>query len=80
MFTNYASLLNYDSIINECRKNNVKIVWITSNEIDKRLVDEQDIYIYTNEDKLRDINLRTKLSSFTIIQLITEVLIQRRFK
>ena len=80
MFTNYASLLNYDSIINECRKNNVKIVWITSNEIDKRLVNEQDIYIYTNEDKLRDINLRTKLSSFTIIQLITEVLIQRRFK
>ena len=80
MFTNYASLLNYSAIVEECRKNKVKIVWITSNEIDKRLVDPEDVYIYTNEDKLRDVNLRTKLSSFTIIQLIVEILIQRRFK
>lgn len=80
MFTNYASLLNYSAIVEECRKNKVKIVWISSNEIDKRLVDSEDVYIYTNEDKLRDVNLRTKLSSFTIIQLIIEILIQRRFK
>ena len=69
----------YSKIMEHCHSRKVKIVWISSNEVDNSLLSDEDIYIYTNEGKLQDVNLRTKISSITIIQLIIELLIQHKF-
>ena len=79
MFTNYGDKEVYSKIMEHCHSRKVKIVWISSNEVDNSLLSEEDIYIYTNEGKLQDVNLRTKISSITIIQLIIELLIQHKF-
>ncbi len=79
MFTNYGDKEVYSKIMEHCHSRKVKIVWISSNEVDNSLLSDEDIYIYTNEGKLQDVNLRTKISSITIIQLIIELLIQHKF-
>ena len=80
MFTNHGDSQTYSQILEKCHRQNVKVVWISSDEIDSELQNSRGIYITTNEGKLQDANLRTKLSSFVIVQLIVEMLIQNRFQ
>lgn len=74
LFTNYGQKENYYDIIHKFHKRHVKIIWISSTEIDNSLLSKDDIYLCTQEPKLDSPPLRTKLTSFLFVQLIVEYL------
>ena len=78
LFTNYGDKKSYSSVIEQCRKRNIKIIWISSKEIDFSLVQEDDIYICANEVTISTNALMTKMTSLLFVQIIIEMLMQKR--
>lgn len=74
VFANYAEKSVYDPIITECHNRNVTIVWISSSPVDPDLIGPEDICICTSEVKIQDVNLRTKMNSMLVTQIIIEYL------
>ena len=52
----------------------MKIIWISSTDLDSSLLSSNDIYISTHEAKLETPPLLTKLTSFLLVQFIIEYL------
>ncbi len=74
IFTNYGEPSVYQKIIDSCHQNHANIIWISSSEIDPSMVLPSDTYIWTQELPLEHIHLRTKMTSFLVIQIIVEYL------
>lgn len=74
IFTNYGEKEMYASIVKQCHERKIQIIWISSRELDSSLLSKNDIYIPTHEPKLEAPPLRTKLTSFLLVQLIVEYL------
>lgn len=74
IFTNYGEKTIYQPIVDRCHKRNVKIIWISSTDIDHSLIVPSDTYIWTQEQNLEHVHLRTKMTSFLFVQIIVEYL------
>ena len=77
IFTNYGDKSIYEPIVKQCHERHVKIIWISSTDLDSSLLnsnDINDIYISTHEAKLETPPLLTKLTSFLLVQFIIEYL------
>lgn len=80
LFTNYGQKENYYNIVKKCHERQVKIIWISSTEIDECLLSPEDLYLCTQEPKLDSPPLRTKLTSFLFVQLLVEYLSRNNIK
>lgn len=74
IFTNYGDKSIYAPIVKQCHERHVKIIWISSTDLDSSLLNSNDIYISTHEAKLETPPLLTKLTSFLLVQFIIEYL------
>ena len=74
IFTNYGEASIYQSIIDSCHQRHANIIWISSSEINPSLLTDSDTYIWTQEVPLEHVHLRTKMTSFLVVQLIVEYL------
>ena len=74
IFTNYGDKSIYEPIVKQCHERHVKIIWISSTDLDSSLLYSNDIYISTHEAKLETPPLLTKLTSFLLVQFIIEYL------
>ena len=74
IFTNYGDKSIYEPIVKQCHERHVKIIWISSTDLDSSLLSSNDIYISTHEAKLETPPLLTKLTSFLLVQFIIEYL------
>lgn len=74
IFTNYGDKSIYEPIVKQCHERHVKIIWISSTDLDSSLLNSNDIYISTHEVKLESPPLLTKLTSFLLVQFIIEYL------
>ena len=74
IFTNYGEASIYQSIIDSCHHRHANIIWISSSEINPSLLTDSDTYIWTQEVPLEHVHLRTKMTSFLVVQLIVEYL------
>lgn len=72
LFTNYGKTEVYQPIIDSCRQSETNIIWISSSEISSSLIAPSDTYIWTQETPLEHVRLRTKMTSFLVVQLIVE--------
>ncbi len=77
LFVNNAEKNIYLPIIENCRKHNVNIVWISNSNIDQALLDSNDIYINTNEFGAELYNTHFKMNSFVMAQIIIESLLRK---
>lgn len=77
IFTNYGETSVYQSIIDSCHKRHANIIWISSSDIDPSLLSSADTYIWTQEVPLENVHLRTKMTSFLVVQMIVEYLRNR---
>lgn len=74
IFTNYGDKSIYAPIVKQCHERHVKIIWISSTDLDSSLLNSNDIYISTHEVELESPPLLTKLTSFLLVQFIIEYL------
>ena len=74
ILTNYGEKSIYQSIIDSCHRNHANIIWISSSEIEPSMIAPSDTYIWTQELPLEHVHLRTKMTSFLVVQLIVEYL------
>ena len=74
VFTNYGDKSIYEPIVQQCHERHVKIIWISSTDLDSSLLNTNDIYISTHETELESPPLLTKLTSFLLVQFIIEYL------
>ena len=74
IFTNYGDKSIYAPIVKQCHERHVKIIWISSTDLDPSLLNSNDIYISTHEVELESPPLLTKLTSFLLVQFIIEYL------
>lgn len=74
LFTNYGEKSTYQSIIDSCHQSHANIIWISSSQIDPSMITGSDTYIWTQELPLEHVHLRTKMTSFLVVQLIVEYL------
>lgn len=74
LFTNYGEKSTYQPIIEFCHARRVNIIWISSSDVDKSMIDPSDTYIWTQELPLEHVHQRTKMTSFVVIQMILEYL------
>lgn len=74
IFTNYGERSVYQNIINSCHQSHTHIIWISSSEIDPFMLMPSDTYIWTQELPLEHVHLRTKMTSFLVVQIIVESL------
>ena len=74
IFTNYGDKSIYEPIVKQCHERQVKIIWISSTDLDSSLLNKNDIYISTHEVELESPPLLTKLTSFLLVQFIIEYL------
>ena len=74
IFANYGEASIYQSIIDSCHQRHANIIWISSSEINPSLLTDSDTYIWTQEVPLEHVHLRTKMTSFLVVQLIVEYL------
>lgn len=74
IFTNYGDKSIYEPIVKQCHERHMKIIWISSTDLDSSLLSSNDIYISTHEAKLETPPLLTKLTSFLLVQFIIEYL------
>ena len=74
VFTNYGDKSIYEPIVQQCHERRVKIIWISSTDLDSSLLNTNDIYISTHETELESPPLLTKLTSFLLVQFIIEYL------
>ena len=72
--TNYGDKSIYAPIVKQCHERHVKIIWISSTDLDPSLLNSNDIYISTHEVELESPPLLTKLTSFLLVQFIIEYL------
>ncbi|MCF0114907.1 MAG: MurR/RpiR family transcriptional regulator [Erysipelotrichaceae bacterium] len=78
LFTNYADAETYKPTIEQFRKRNTRIVLISSTPADSSLIAPEDLFILAPEDCITDTILMTKMPSIMIVQLIINVLINRK--
>lgn len=74
IFTNYGDKSIYAPIVKQCHERHVKIIGISSTDLDPSLLNSNDIYISTHEVELESPPLLTKLTSFLLVQFIIEYL------
>ena len=74
IFTNYGEKSVYESIIDSCHQRHANIIWISSSDIESSLLSSSDTYIWTQEVSLENVHLRTKMTSFLVVQIIVEYL------
>lgn len=74
IFTNYGDKSIYEPIVKQCHERHVKIIWISSTDLDPSLLSSNDIFISTHEVELESPPLLTKLTSFLLVQFIIEYL------
>lgn len=74
IFTNYGETSVYQSILDSCHQHHANIIWISSSDIDPSLLSSTDTYIWTQEIPLENVHLRTKMTSFLVVQMIVEYL------
>ena len=79
MFTNYAIDNNYFQIVENCSKRNIKIIWISTNEVCEIFQKESHYYFHLPTMDISHTNLDTKITSFVLVQLILENLIKKRY-
>lgn len=73
IFTNYGDKSIYAPIVKQCHERHVKIIWISSTDLDPSLLNSNDIYISTHEVELESPPLLTKLTSFLLVQFIINI-------
>lgn len=78
LFTTHGNKETYERIIKYCREKDVRVIWMSSEPVDNSLIREEDIYICSNETMLDNTRLMTKMTSFLFVQILVEMLIQRK--
>lgn len=78
MFTNLAQVSEYKFIMDNLKRRNVKVIWISSSKINPILLNSKDIFINLDEKRIDEINVRTKMTSFILTQLIVECLLVKK--
>lgn len=68
----------YEQIIKNFKKNQARIIWISSSNLPSRLKPYVDIFLYAEEPVGKYTSFPSKISTLFIIQFIIELLIQKR--
>ncbi|WP_368168443.1 hypothetical protein, partial [Agathobacter rectalis] len=61
-----------------CHTKNVKIIWISSVDIDSSLLAASDICITAPELPSENTHLRTKMTAFVFVQIIIEYILTQK--
>lgn len=78
LFTNYGEKEIYEPIARRCHKKNVKIIWISSVDIDTSLLAADDICITAPELPSENTHLRTKMTAFVFVQIVIEYILTQK--
>ena len=78
LFTNYGEKEIYEPIAKRCHTKNVKIIWISSVDIDSSLLAASDICITAPELPSENTHLRTKMTAFVFVQIIIEYILTQK--
>ena len=65
IFTNYGDKSIYEPIVKQCHERHVKIIWISSTDLDSSLLSSNDIYI-NSRSKIRNASIINKINIFSI--------------
>lgn len=77
MFTIHGNVDPYLELLERCERNDLKIIWISTNDIDPALKKYTHYFFKTFESKHRPNEIRTKFSSFVWVELLLETLINQ---
>lgn len=80
LFTAHASQEYYSKILNNLKSSSRRVIWICSEE-NHSIPLSQEVFIHTQETNIiyRNIDFNFKLSTFTLIQVLIELIYQRVF-
>lgn len=77
MFTIHGNRDPYLELLERCERNDLKIVWVSTNEIDPALKKFTRYYFKTFDSKRKPNEIRTAFSSFVWVELLLETLINQ---